>query len=207
MVVVINEIFPNPKGKDSEGEFIEIYNNGKDKVNLLGWRIEDKSGKKFVLKNKEIQGDNFLSLKQEETKISLNNNGESVFLYSKEGKLIDKKEFFGVAEEGKSFARKGEKFFWTEKVTEGKANEFTEEILKDNFSTAQGEEKYLVRPVVIDAVLAGFVVSSRRRHTRLVSDWSSDVCSSDLEHTSFFQAEDGIRDWSVTGVQTCALPI
>src|SRR5258706_3800600 len=28
-------------------------------------------------------------------------------------------------------------------------------------------------------------------------------------NTSFFflQAEDGIRDWSVTGVQTCALPI
>src|SRR3989339_1667477 len=49
--------------------------------------------------------------------------------------------------------------------------------------------------------------SSRRRHTRLVSDWSSDVCSSDLEHTSDLQAEDGIRDWSVTGVQTCALPI
>src|SRR5262249_56240181 len=23
----------------------------------------------------------------------------------------------------------------------------------------------------------------------------------------FFQGEDGIRDWSVTGVQTCALPI
>src|SRR5262249_53495759 len=32
-----------------------------------------------------------------------------------------------------------------------------------------------------------------------------------IEHTFtsffFFQAEDGIRDWSVTGVQTCALPI
>src|ERR1019366_10663093 len=26
--------------------------------------------------------------------------------------------------------------------------------------------------------------SSRRRHTRLVSDWSSDVCSSDLGHPS-----------------------
>src|SRR5258706_7555013 len=25
------------------------------------------------------------------------------------------------------------------------------------------------------------VISSRRRHTRLVSDWSSDVCSSDLK--------------------------
>src|SRR5215213_1454392 len=27
------------------------------------------------------------------------------------------------------------------------------------------------------------------------------------ERFFFFQAEDGIRDWSVTGVQTCALPI
>src|SRR5438093_6694042 len=29
-------------------------------------------------------------------------------------------------------------------------------------------------------VLGVFFFSSRRRHTRLVSDWSSDVCSSDL---------------------------
>ena len=28
-----------------------------------------------------------------------------------------------------------------------------------------------------------FFFSSRRRHTRLVSDWSSDVCSSDLTKT------------------------
>src|SRR5437016_8866413 len=34
-------------------------------------------------------------------------------------------------------------------------------------------------------VLFVFFFSSRRRHTRLVSDWSSDVCSSDL-----LQAED-----------------
>src|SRR5215213_10596855 len=30
-----------------------------------------------------------------------------------------------------------------------------------------------------------FFFSSRRRHTRLVSDWSSDVCSSDLEVLGF----------------------
>src|SRR3989440_1558129 len=48
--------------------------------------------------------------------------------------------------------------------------------------------------------------SSRRRHTRSDRDWSSDVCSSDL--TLFLsQAEDGIRDLIVTGVQTCALLI
>src|SRR5438046_6790642 len=34
-----------------------------------------------------------------------------------------------------------------------------------------------------------FFFSSRRRHTRLVSDWSSDVCSSDLEVYPFQEWE------------------
>src|SRR5258706_5980289 len=49
-----------------------------------------------------------------------------------------------------------------------------------------------------------FIFASIRRYTRLVSDWSAPMYSSFF---FFFQAEDGIRDWSVTGVQTCALPI
>src|SRR5262249_17622898 len=35
-----------------------------------------------------------------------------------------------------------------------------------------------------------FFFSSRRRHTRLVSDWSSDVCSSDLSDTAELTFED-----------------
>src|SRR5262249_56352875 len=34
---------------------------------------------------------------------------------------------------------------------------------------------------------ACFFFSSRRRHTRLVSDWSSDVCSSDLATAAAWQ--------------------
>src|SRR5258706_9801399 len=46
----------------------------------------------------------------------------------------------------------------------------------------------------------------------LVAQISLDISSTFLTWYSdfsffFFQAEDGIRDWSVTGVQTCALPI
>src|SRR5262249_56897681 len=44
--------------------------------------------------------------------------------------------------------------------------------------------------------------------------WGADVATlsvlvgvSHSVYFFFFQAEDGIRDWSVTGVQTCALPI
>src|SRR5256885_7743434 len=34
----------------------------------------------------------------------------------------------------------------------------------------------------IRSLLVDFVFSSRRRHTRLQGDWSSDVCSSDLKY-------------------------
>src|SRR5437016_9507580 len=41
--------------------------------------------------------------------------------------------------------------------------------------------------------LVCFFFSSRRRHTRLVSDWSSDVCSSDLDPLQAKLARDRLR--------------
>src|SRR5437016_11653966 len=42
---------------------------------------------------------------------------------------------------------------------------------------------------IIEGRLRRFFFSSRRRHTSLVSDWSSDVCSSDLEHVVLLTVE------------------
>src|SRR5215213_11890392 len=48
-----------------------------------------------------------------------------------------------------------------------------------------------------------FFFSSRRRHTRLVSDWSSDVCSSDL----FAQQGYAVVNYSARGFgQSCGKP-
>src|SRR5262245_64576902 len=38
------------------------------------------------------------------------------------------------------------------------------------------------------ALCLSFFFSSRRRHTRCLSDWSSDVCSSDLGHATTYRA-------------------
>ena len=48
-------------------------------------------------------------------------------------------------------------------------------------------------------------VWERKRGVNLVDDWGGLVRCSEIYF--FFQAEDGIRDHCVTGVQTCALPI
>ena len=39
-----------------------------------------------------------------------------------------------------------------------------------------------------------FFFSSRRRHTRYIGDWSSDVCSSDLEEQKIIRAFE--KDWN-----------
>src|SRR5256885_4715367 len=57
-----------------------------------------------------------------------------------------------------------------------------------------------------------FFFSSRRRHTRLQGDWSSDVCSSDLESDFFFTVPvsrslgplgGGSQTWEGSGVLPC----
>src|SRR5690348_17585831 len=56
------------------------------------------------------------------------------------------------------------------------------------------------------SVLVLFFFSSRRRHTRWTGDWSSDVCSSDLDHVTVFtsNAVDLEAFWSPRG--RCVLP-
>src|SRR5436189_203409 len=49
--------------------------------------------------------------------------------------------------------------------------------------------------------------SSRRRHTRYIGDWSSDVCSSDLGSRVFLREQGAIRITSVSGLQMFALAL
>src|SRR5947209_4976594 len=50
-------------------------------------------------------------------------------------------------------------------------------------------------------------VQARDVHERLQADPGADVANPGSAGAFFFEAEDGIRDIGVTGVQTCALPI
>src|SRR6266849_2038613 len=58
--------------------------------------------------------------------------------------------------------------------------------LRVHFRSAQYYRcRYLSFPHVVQCLalyVAEFFFSSRRRHTRSTRDWSSDACSSDLEH-------------------------
>ncbi|MFH1346664.1 MAG: lamin tail domain-containing protein [Spirochaetota bacterium] len=107
-MIIISEFLPNPAGKDTEGEWIKLLNNGDAAVNLGGWQIKDASGKAFIFSapNKNIiAGSETLTLDYKTTKITLNNNGETIFLYDKNGILIDKAEYTGTANDEKIYVR------------------------------------------------------------------------------------------------------
>src|SRR2546430_8667884 len=50
-----------------------------------------------------------------------------------------------------------------------------------------------------------FFFSSRRRHTRFDCDWSSDVCSSDLQYSLPMEIQGKRADRNLEGVRACIL--
>ena len=130
--MIINEFLPNPVGKDTDGEFIELFNDSQNEINLTGWQLKDASGKSFVLKNQKLGPAEYLVFDYKTTKISLNNGDETLFLYDQKGVLVDKAGFTGNALEGKSVIRKNNKFVFTDKPTPGKTNVFENAALSES---------------------------------------------------------------------------
>jgi len=98
--MIIKEFLPNPVGSDKDGEYIKIFNDSDKAVNLAGWKISDAAKKTFSLSG-TLNPKEELVLPYTQTKISLNNSDETIFLTDSKGVLVDKLGYTGVAEEGK----------------------------------------------------------------------------------------------------------
>ena len=102
--MIIKEFLPNPAGRDQEGEYVKLFNDSDRAVFLNGWKLKDAAGKTFELSGRLAAGQE-LVLPYSQTKISLNNSGEKLFLYDVSGKLVDELGYAGQAEEGKIIQR------------------------------------------------------------------------------------------------------
>lgn len=116
--VEISEIFPNPKGKDKGNEWVELYNNSKNNIDLLGWKLNNGGKKDVTIKNSLMIGaESYLVLEKENLKLALKNTKGQLKLIDPAGNLIDKIDY-GKAEEGKSFSKIS---FKTATATAGKS--------------------------------------------------------------------------------------
>ena len=68
-----------------------------------------------------------------------------------------------------------------------------------------GSDDYMVKPVNVNEMVLR--VGALLCRAQILNEHKIVIGSTEFDYDAFFQAEDGIRDTSVTGVQTCALPI
>lgn len=122
--IIFSEVLPSPKGKDEEEEWIEIFNQNDFEINLAGWRIKDAEGKtaNYIFpQNTKIPSKGYLVLKRPETKITLNNTGDGLFLLHPNNNVIDSVSF-GKTPQNQSWSKIKDKWLWNLALTPGKGN-------------------------------------------------------------------------------------
>ncbi len=123
--LIVNEILPNPDGGDEEGEWIELFNSGNTSIPLSGIVLGDDSTKTHTLKGGNIKPLSFLVIKRPESKIPLNNNGDTVKMWSPDGTLIASIKYLGSAKSGFSYALNDAGLWdWSGNPTPGSKNTF-----------------------------------------------------------------------------------
>ncbi len=123
--IFISEFMPAPGGADQDNEWIELYNDSGQMVDLSGWQVDDADGgsKPFTLpKNTLLAGHQYLVLQRPTTKIALNNDTDSVRLLYPTGQVAQEIKY-GKAKENQSVSlANSRQYLWSISPTPGGPN-------------------------------------------------------------------------------------
>lgn len=104
-MVFISELFPNPAGTDTGNEWIELCNSGLQTQALAGWRLEDASKKTFTIGDVSVAPQSCVIFENAETKISLNNDKETISLFDAHDTLVDRISYNKAIKDNQALAR------------------------------------------------------------------------------------------------------
>jgi len=189
--IFINEILPSPEGPDETDEWIEISNKNNFEVDLSGWKIKDSIGKSATYifsKGTNVPSHGLLTLSRQTTKITLNNDGDEMFLLKPDGKIADSVSY-GKAPIGQSYNKTGSGWTWSDILTPGMDNKISEmaspqnpqqsslqaEKVRENQAKEKGEatggqfsEKFPVYlPASILAIFSGAIILLLKKKVKI----------------------------------------
>ena len=98
--IYINKFLPNPTGADSENEWIELCNSGKNDVDLTGFSLDDSAvgSKPYQLDDYSLAAESCIFITSAESHIALNNNSDSVRFLDINGEVVDQVDYSGGGE-------------------------------------------------------------------------------------------------------------
>lgn len=118
----LSEIYPNTGGNDLLDEFIELENTGDQDISLEGWLLTDASGTTFTFaKDSLIAAHTFKAFLHPETKISLNNTGDSLTLTAPDKSVVDT-QTYEQTKALSTYARTNDVWTWTTTRTPNEPN-------------------------------------------------------------------------------------
>ena len=134
-----NEIFPNPEGKDLNKEWIELYNNSSSSVDLYNYKIKDKAGKIFRVKDHYLIKQKEFFVIYPNPKLIINNQDEILYLINPKEEILDKVVLKEKIPEEISYCLIENKWKFCP-LTLGKENKkLFEESVKENVNYSQDE--------------------------------------------------------------------
>lgn len=134
--IYINEIYPNTLGVDSEEEWIEIYNDSLEDIDLENWILDDEEGgsSAFIIpENTIIRAKNYLVLHRNKTNIALNNDKDEVRLFWPNETLADSVSY-SSAPKGQSYDKIDNSWVWSATLTPENQN-YENQPTKNNKDT------------------------------------------------------------------------
>jgi len=135
----INEVEMNPLGGSAEKEWIELYNDENESINMSGWTINDSIKKRYTIQNETIiQPEDYYVI--ELSSAVLNNDGDNVTLYDNFGSKIDKTPLL-KEEENSSQTWQLCNFTWKFMgSTKGSENNCSEQLPEENISINNSQQ-------------------------------------------------------------------
>lgn len=120
----INEFLPNPKGAE-DSEFIELYNDSENQINLGGLKLDDEDGgsRPYIFDDDTfIEPKEYRVFSKQETKLALNNTNDSVRILAADNTPLLSIDYENVIE-GASYGLNSDKVWqWSTTLTPGEKN-------------------------------------------------------------------------------------
>jgi len=141
----LNEILPNPQNDETADEYIEIYNENNVPVDLEGWILKDSSKIRFIFPaGYAIGAEDYLIIHRSTFKFTLNNTGnENIYLLDPNEDVVSETTYEN-ARSNASLSFDGSAWKWSQYLTPGKMNEFSESA---HIKATGAREGYVGKPI------------------------------------------------------------
>ncbi|MDO8557924.1 MAG: lamin tail domain-containing protein [bacterium] len=124
----INEFLPNTAGTDAEEEWIELWNESAEQVDISGWKLDDAEGGSqpyTILQGTLISGGSYAVFFRKITAIALNNDTDAVRLLTPGGQVYESVSYEKPPQGASSNRLSQGTFVWSWTPTPGQKNIIT----------------------------------------------------------------------------------